>query len=209
MTEAIYTAVAELSAAGDLARPGSVTLVRHGEPDISRRVRLSAREYAVWWARYETRGLLPGQTPPDGLLASARAAGVMISSIRPRAIETAGAVCGGRAYAQDPLFVEAPLPPPRWPDWIRLRPRTWGFLARFWWWFFNHHEGQETRAQAERRADEAAAMLVDLARDGQDVLLVAHGFFNGMIGEALRRQGWRCTQDQGFHYWKARRFERP
>lgn len=207
MTDTMSIAVVEAVAAG--ARMGSVTLVRHGEPDISRKVRLSAAEYADWWARYETRGLLPGQMPPDGLLASARAAGVMISSIRPRAIETAGAVCEGRAYARDPLFVEAPLPPPRWPGWIRLSPRAWGFIARVWWWFFNHHEGQETRAQAEHRAEQAAAMLIDFAREGQDVLLVAHGFFNGMIGEALRREGWRCTLDQGFGYWKARRFERP
>lgn len=207
MTEAMSNAVAEAVAEG--ARMGSVTLVRHGEPDICRQVRLSAREYVDWWASYETRGLLPGQTPPDCLLVSARNAGVMISSIRPRAIETAGAVCEGRAYARDPLFVEAPLPPPRWPGWIRLSPRAWGFLSRFWWWFFDHHEGQETRAQAEQRADEAAALLIDLAREEQDVLLVAHGFFNGMIGEALKRRGWRCTLDQGFRYWKARRFERP
>jgi broad specificity phosphatase PhoE len=207
MTEAMSTAMAEPSATG--ARTGSVTLVRHGEPDIRRKVRLSARQYGDWWAHYETRGLLPGQTPPDGLVAAARVAGVMISSIRPRAIETAGAVCGGRDYARDPLFVEAPLPPLPWPGWIRLSPRVWGFISRFWWWFFDHHEGQETRAEAEKRAEQAAAMLVDFAGEGQDVLLVAHGFFNGMIGEALRRQGWRCTQDQGFHYWKARRFERP
>ncbi len=207
MTEAIFTAVAEPSA--DSVPMGRVTLVRHGEPDICRKVRLSAREYADWWAHYETRGLLPGQAPPDGLLATARDAGVMISSVRPRAIETAGAVCEGRAYARNPLFVEAPLPPPRWPGWIRLSPRAWGFISRVWWWFLDHHEGQETRAQAEQRADQAAAMLIDFAREGQDVLLVAHGFFNGMIGEALKRRGWRCTLDQGFYYWCARRFERP
>lgn len=191
-----------------VARSGAVILVRHGEPDISRKVRLSADEYRRWWGSYETKGLLAGQTPPEDLKQIARTAGVLISSVRPRAIETAGAVCAGRAFAQDPLFVEAPLPPPRWPGWIRLSPRLWGFIARTWWWFFDHHEGQETRAQAEKRADQAAAMLVDLSREGQDVLVVAHGFFNGMVGEALKRQGWRCTEDQGFKYWRARRFER-
>lgn len=191
-----------------VARPGAVILARHGEPDISRKVRLSADEYRLWWGSYETRGLLAGQTPPEGLKQIARTAGVLIASVRPRAIETAGAVCGDRAFARDPLFVEAPLPPPRWPAWIRLSPRLWGFIARTWWWFLDHHEGQETRAQAERRADQAAAMLVELSRQGQDVLVVAHGFFNGMVGEALKRQGWRCTEDQGFKYWRARRFER-
>lgn len=190
-------------------RPGAVTLVRHGEPDISRKVRLSAAEYRAWWGSYETKGLLAGQTAPECLKDAARKAGVLIASTRPRAIETAGAVCCGKAYARDPMFVEAPLPPPRWPGWIRLSPRLWGFIARTWWWFFDHHEGQETRAQAEKRADEAAALLADFAREGQDVLVVAHGFFNGMVGESLKRRGWRCTEDQGFKYWRARRFERP
>jgi len=191
-----------------VARSGAVILARHGEPDISRKVRLNADQYRLWWGAYETKGLLAGQTPPAELKTIARSAGVLISSIRPRAIETAGAVCGGRAFAQDPLFVEAPLPPPRWPSWIRLSPRLWGFIARVCWWFLDHHEGGESRAEAEARADQAAALLVDLSRGGRDVLVVAHGFFNGMVGEALRRQGWRCTEDQGFKYWRARRFER-
>jgi broad specificity phosphatase PhoE len=201
------TADDALATAAD-ARPGAILLARHGEPDIARKVRLSADEYRAWWALYETRGLLAGQTPPQSLTDFAARAGVLISSTRPRAIETARAACGSRDYARDPLFVEAPLPPPRWPRWIRLSPRAWGFVSRCWWWFLNHHEGQETRAQATDRADRAASLLIGLAEEGQDVLVVAHGFFNGMVGEALRRRGWRCTEDQGFDYWRARRFER-
>ncbi len=40
------------------------------------------------------------------------------------------------------------------------------------------------------------------------VTLVAHGFFNTMIGLELRRLGWRCVQDRGFKYWSTRHFER-
>jgi broad specificity phosphatase PhoE len=204
----VDTTAADAPAPAASARPGAITLVRHGEPDISRKVRLSADEYRDWWASYETKGLLAGQTPPADLLEAARRAGTLISSIRPRAIETAAAVCAGRACAQDPLFVEAPLPPPRWPSWIRLSPKVWGFLTRFWWWWFNHHEDEESRAQAETRADAAAVMLIDFASGGEDVLVVAHGFFNAMVGEALKRRGWRIAKDQGFNYWKARRFVR-
>ncbi|MFZ5670204.1 MAG: histidine phosphatase family protein [Pseudomonadota bacterium] len=191
------------------ARPGAVILARHGEPDLSRKVRLSADEYRLWWGDYETRGLRQGQRAPDGLKDVAQRAGFVIASTRPRSLETARAVCAGRSYAEDPLFIEAPLPPPRWPRWVRLSPRLWGFIARFWWWFFDHNEGEESRAQAQQRADQAARMLADMAQDGQDVLVVAHGFFNGMVGESLKRLGWRCTEDQGFRYWRARRFERP
>src|SRR3546814_11193778 len=48
------------------------------------------------------------------------------------------------------MLIEAPLPPPNWPRWIRMSPSMWGFFARLWWWFFNHHEGQETRSQDEK-----------------------------------------------------------
>ncbi len=40
-------------------------------------------------------------------------------------------------------------------------------------------------------------------------MLIAHGYFNFMIGRALVAQGWRRTLDQGFQYWAARRFEPP
>jgi broad specificity phosphatase PhoE len=106
------------------------------------------------------------------------------------------------------MLIEAPLPPPNWPSWIRMKPSKWGFIARFWWWYFNHHEGAETRRQAEARADQAAAMLVGLAAEGQDVVVLAHGFFNFMIGRSLRRMGWRMTDSQGFKYWSMRRFQR-
>jgi len=188
-------------------RPGAVILARHGEPALSRRRRLCADEYRNWWAEYELGGLAAGQVPPELLLRAAHSAGFIIASTRPRSVETAKALCGGRAFAEDPLFIEAPLPPPHWPGWLKLSPRLWGVISRFWWWVFDHHETQETRAQAEARAEEAARLLIDLAASGQDVLVVAHGFFNTMVGVALRRLGWRCVADGGYRYWAARRFE--
>jgi len=190
-------------------RPGAITLARHGEPALSRKVRFNAPAYGEWWARYEEGGLLSGQTPPDSLKATARRAGVMIASTRRRSVETATAVAEGKAFATDPLFIEAPLPPPPWPRWIKMSPKHWGFFARFWWWFFDHHAGQESRAQAELRADQAADLLIDLSKNGQEVLLVAHGFFNTMIGLSLQKRGLKKTLDQGFQYWCVKRFERP
>lgn len=189
-------------------RPGAVILARHGEPALSRKVRLDSAGYRRWWAVYEESSLLAGQEAPESLKAMARRAGFVIASIRPRSVETAQAVAEDRAFAEDPLFVEAPLPPPRFPAWVKFSPRTWGVISRAWWWFFDHHEGQETRAEAEVRAKEAAKLLADLASSGHDVLVLAHGFFNGMVGEALKRSGWRCVKSGGFKYWAARRFER-
>lgn len=188
-------------------RPGAIILARHGEPGLSRKVRLNAAQYADWWARYEQTGLLPGQTAPRRLIDQARRAGVILSSTRIRSIETARAVSGALEFQSHPELIEAPLPPPHWPSWLKLPPRHWGVISRFWWWFFDHHDGQETRAQAEARADAVADRLARLAEQG-DVLVLAHGFFNTLIGRSLSRRGWRLAEDQGFKYWSMRRFER-
>jgi broad specificity phosphatase PhoE len=200
--------IADDAAAPPAPRPGAIVLARHGEPALSRKVRLTAQQYREFWASYEVLGILPGQTPPKRLSGFVNQAGTLVTSTRLRSIESARRLAGSREFASHDLLIEAPLPPPNWPDWLKLSPRLWGFFARFWWWFFNHHEGQETRAAAERRADEAAEMLVGLAARGEDVVVLAHGFFNYMIGRALKRRGWRLTHSEGYKYWSTRRFER-
>ncbi len=189
-------------------KSGTITLARHGEPALSRKVRLNAPEYGEWWARYEVGGLKEGQTPPDQLIVIALEVDTIIASTRRRAIETAEAVTKGRAFATDPMFIEAPLPPPPWPLWLRMSPKRLGFFARFWWWFFNNHGGQETRAEAEVRAGKAADLLVELSDQGQSVLVVAHGFFNWMIADALKQRGLTKLVDEGHAYWSIKRFRR-
>jgi broad specificity phosphatase PhoE len=188
-------------------RRGSIVLARHGEPALSRKCRLTSRQYREWWGRYELGGLLAGQSPPAHVLKAAKDAGIILTSTRLRSIETAKAAAPDRDFRRDALFIEAPLPPPPFPDIVKLPPRTWGVVSRLWWWF-GHHEGQETRREAQARAGKAAGVLGDLAEGGQDVLLVAHGYFNILIGLELRRRGWRCVQDRGFKYWSTRRYER-
>ena len=199
---------AEAPAAPKADRPGAIVLARHGEPALSRKVRLSARQYRDFWTQYEVGGILPGQTPPSGLIAAAGSAKSLVASTRVRSIESAQLLAPGREFDRHEVLIEAPLPPPRWPSWIKLSPRIWGFLARFWWWFFNHHEGQETRLQAEARAEAAADLLTGIAERGEDVVVLAHGFFNFMIGRALKNRGWKLVASEGYKYWSTRRFER-
>jgi broad specificity phosphatase PhoE len=187
---------------------GAIVLARHGEPSLSRKVRLSAAEYRDFWASYEVLGIVPGQTPPQALLRFVEHCGSLVSSTRLRAIESATVLAGARVFDRHDMLIEAPLPPPNFPRWLKLTPKMWGFWARFWWWFFNHHEGQETRRQAEARSDQAAAMLIEMASGGQDVVVLAHGFFNFMIGRSLKRLGWRLVESEGYKYWSMRRYER-
>ena len=187
---------------------GQIVLARHGEPALSRKVMLNAAGYGEFWARYEIGGLLPGQTPPDRLKRFVADCGTLVTSTRLRAIQSAQTVVGDKTFDRYEILIEAPLPPPRFPAWVRLSPKIWGFVARVWWWYLNHHDGQESRAEAEARADEAAALLVGFAANGQTVVVMAHGFFNHLIGRSLRRQGWKLAESEGYKYWSMRRFER-
>jgi len=187
---------------------GAIILARHGEPALSRKCMITSDQYRDWWGRYEVGGLRAGQTPPQTLLAAAEGAGAIYASSRLRAQETARAVARDREVLVDALFIEAPLPPPHFPSWIKLSPRYWGVISRFWWHVFNHHEGQETRAEAEVRADQAARILIARAGEGQDVLVLAHGYFNHMVGQKLKAHGWRLAHNQGFKYWSQRRYEK-
>lgn len=191
-----------------IGQNGTITLARHGRPALSRKCWLTSEGYRDWWRRYDLGGLLAGQTPPPELVEAARKADTIYVSTLPRAQETAQAVVGGRELVTDAIFVEAPLPPPRTPSWFKMPPRLWGVTARIWWHLFDRHEGMESRREAEQRADCAAQMLIGRAVAGEDVLVLAHGYFNHMIGQALKARGWHLTLDQGFKYWCQRRFEK-
>jgi broad specificity phosphatase PhoE len=195
-----------MAQAAQAAKQGLIVLVRHGEPALSRRIRLSAEGYRRWWAAYEEGGILAGQLPPRGLLDLAKGADLVFASTRKRAVETADAVVQGRHYVPDPIFIEAPLPPPPLPAFIKLKPRTWGVLARTAWWFFGYHAGQESRREASLRAKAAADRLIEAAEKGATVLVLAHGFFNLMVGRELKRRGWRQRDGRGYSYWTTRRF---
>jgi broad specificity phosphatase PhoE len=188
---------------------GTIVLARHGEPALSRKIRLSADEYARWWATYEETGLLPGQSAPAALMVLAERAEAIFSSTRIRSIESARViVTDGRVIEAHPDLIEAPLPPPHWPGWIKLSPRIWGVVARFWWWWFDHHDGQEPRRAAQKRADAIAQHLIARADAGENVLVIAHGFFNTMVRLAVQRRGWKLVENQGWKYWSFARLER-
>ncbi len=193
-----------------MAAPGAITLVRHGEPALSRRALLDWEGYRDWWAKYEESGLLEGQTPPHILNGYARDARYIYSSTLRRSIETAQAICGKRPFESLDMLVEAPLPPPHLPRFIKLSPKSWGWgtVSRLWWWYTDNHGAWETRKDALVRAKKAADFLMDKAREGGDVLVLAHGYFNLMISLELKKMGYIKTVEQGFKYWGCRRYEK-
>jgi broad specificity phosphatase PhoE len=198
-------------AQGDAApkRPGRIVVVRHGRPSLDREAgpRLDWRAYREWWGNYEACSLAQGQAPPDELRRHAVGDAVFFSSVRPRAVETAVMIAGDRTVTRNPIFNEAPLPPPRWSERRKYLPKTWNKIARLAW-MMGHAGGEESAQEARRRAAEAARLLVAAASEGRDVVLAAHGWFNRMLRPQLSRMGWTCVRDGGDSYWSFRVYEK-
>ncbi len=140
---------------------------------------------------------------------TAQGAGVIFASTRQRAQETAPPSPPGARSSSDALFIEAPLPPPHFPSWFKLPPKYWGGVCPL----------LVARLQPSRRArrpatrprpapTQAARTLIARAETGEDVLVLAHGYFNHMVGRRLKAEGWKLVHNQGFKYWSQRRYER-
>lgn len=186
---------------------GRIITARHGRPSLSRNVRISSGDYGAWWAQYDASGLHPDETPPKSLIDLAARAKTVLSSTLPRAIETARcATQGSRDVPADPMFIEAPLPPPPIP-FLKLSPTAWGVISRTFWFLGYAPAGVESHRETWRRVDEAAERLVAHAADG-DVLLCAHGYLNWMIDRRLRAEGWRRVgREGGNRFWSWRVYE--
>ena len=187
------------------AKIGTIVITRHGQPHADRTVRIDRDGYREWWRGYDLARLHPDEKPPEGLLRLAEASDVIFASTLPRAIHTAEMVAGGREIITDPVFLEAPLPPPA--IWGKRSPRAWGVWSRASWMLGGHEDG-ESLAEAQLRAEAAVATLTAQALRGQNVLLCAHGWFNRMMRPVLRAQGWREVEDKGDKYWSYRRYEK-
>jgi broad specificity phosphatase PhoE len=189
------------------ARPGRIIVVRHGRPQVIPKEAppMRWRDYRDWWATYELSSLKDGQKCPEALLKEIGEDAVILSSARPRAMQTAGHLGRGREVKHDPMFNEAPLPPPKLGP-FPMRPKNWNKIARLLW-MMGYTGGEEHVRDARRRAAKAADILVQTAGEGRDVVLAAHGWFNRMLRPELKKRGWANVHDGGDKYWSYRIYQ--
>lgn len=185
---------------------GPIIVSRHGRPALDRSAgpKLTWQEYQGWWERYEAGSLAKDQSAPDKLKNAVKTVDLVLSSVRPRAIETAEWATDGRTPDAHDVFNEAPLPPPRFKT-KKYLPKTWNIFARTFWLRGHKLEGEDV-TEARARAVRAAEFLHQAAA-GQSVYLAAHGWFNRMLRRPLRRMGWVCVYDGGDKYWSYRVYE--
>jgi broad specificity phosphatase PhoE len=182
-----------------------IILVRHGRPALPLRPRTNHSEFRDYIDAYEQAGLDPDSLPPQELADLMKELDHVFTSDRPRARESAKALAPHVELQVDPLFAEAPLASPRIPL-LRMRVAKWAVVARLLW-HAGYHPEIENYRKAKHRAGEAADILMNKVRDGGAAVLVAHGYFNAMIGRQLRQRGFTRTGAHRVHYWNAVTYE--
>lgn len=184
-----------------------IIIVRHGKPSLSRRVRLTWREFRDWWGDYDEGGIVPDQKVPGIIKKYAAEADVIISSPLRRAVESAELASGRKPDIILDDLIEAALPSPNMGP-LKLGPKSWGTLSRIIW-YVGWSGGMESHVDARLRAEKMCDILAEHASGGKLVLVTAHGWFNRMLKGSLKQRGWKCVKQNGDLHWSHRRFERP
>jgi broad specificity phosphatase PhoE len=156
-----------------------IILIRHGQPHIALRPRTSHAGFGEYIDAYEEAGLSPANLPPEELRDLVREL--------------------DHVFTSGPLFAEAPLASPPIPL-LNMRVPKWAVVSRILWHAGFHPEIENPRAAA-RRAAQAAEILIARAKKSGITALVAHGYFNWMIGRVLLKRGFLRTGSHQARYW--------
>jgi len=187
--------------------PLRIILVRHGRPAIASDDRTSHRGFRAYIDAYEAAGLDPESAPPEELQDLVKELAAVFTSGRPRSDDSARALAPRAELIADALFVEAPLASPRIPL-LRLKVPAWAVMSRILW-HAGYHPEIEGYRRAKQRAAKAADILMARAREDGVAVLVAHGYFNAMIGRELARRGFRKSGAHRVRFWNDVTYELP
>jgi broad specificity phosphatase PhoE len=199
----------ESKSAGDekaVRRATRIILIRHGRPALPVAPQTCHRGFGQYIDQYEEAGLDPEDAPPEELQDLVAELAAVFTSDRKRAHDSARALAPQAELIVDPLFVEAPLASPRIPL-LRMRVPKWAVVARVLW-YAGYHPEIENYRRAKQRAAEAAEILTCRAQRDGAAALVAHGYFNYLIGRALSRRKFRKTGSHRARFWNAVVYER-
>ena len=192
--------------AGETGRAQRIILIRHGQPDIAVSPRASHREFRSYIDAYEAAGLDPASAPPDELQDLVGELSAVFTSERRRAHDSARALAPNAELIADPLFAEAPLASPPIPL-LRMKVPKWAVVARILW-HAGYHPEIENFRRAKHRAGQAADILIARANRDGVTALVAHGYFNLIIGRELRHRGFRKSGSHRARFWNAVIYDR-
>ena len=203
---ALDTDLPALAGAKAQAAPLKIILIRHGKPAIPTAPRTGHREFRSYIDAYEDAGLDPADAPPEELQDLIGEIAAVFTSGRKRAEDSARALAPNAELIVDPLFVESPLASPRIPL-LKMKVTKWAVVSRLMW-YAGFSPKIENYRKSKHRAAQAAEILIKRAQKDGGTALVAHGYFNYLIGIELRRRGFVQTGRHTAKYWNDVTYER-
>ena len=184
-----------------------IVLIRHGQPTLLSGPRTNHRGFCQFISDYEAAGLDTHGAPPAALAPQLNGIGVLFTSHSRRAQESAQALAPSAKVITDPLFAEAALASPPIPL-LKMSIPSWAVLARVLW-HLGYHPQIENYRDARQRASAAAQVLLTYAEENNGTAaLVGHGYFNAMIGRALRQQGFVRRGKHRATFWNTVIYEK-
>lgn len=183
-----------------------IILIRHGRPAIEIAPRTGHGGFRDYIDAYEGAGLDPKDAPPEELQDLVREVTAVYSSGKPRSEQSARMLAPHAEVIADPLFVEAPLAAPRIPL-LRMKVPKWAVVARVLW-HAGYHPEIENYRKARHRARDAADILIERSNDIGVAVLIAHGYFNFLIGRELRHRGFHKSGSHRARFWNAVIYEK-
>jgi len=183
-----------------------IILVRHGRPHIALSPRTGSHGFGDYIGAYDAAPLDPDSLPPPELATLGRELAAVFASDRPRSYQSAAALAPHVTPIRDSLFAEAPLASPPIPL-LRMHVPGWAVVSRILW-HLVFSPCIEGWAAASHRAERAADILIAHARDKGTAALVAHGYFNWMIGRVLKRRGFLRRGSHRARYWNTVTYEK-
>ncbi|MDC2866092.1 histidine phosphatase family protein [Bacillus sp. BP-3] len=167
-----------------------ISFIRHGSSSVQKKA-ITVRGFQEWQQRYEHEDIMREMEIPIETMEVVESSKFIVSSDQKIAVQSAAMLTSNVMFIQNSLFREAAVPSilPV-PNWIKCKPDVWMFLGRAFW-MIGYSRDVESYLEVQRRAKQAADVLVGYANVYQRVTLVGHSYFNKMIGKELCARGWR------------------
>lgn len=171
-------------------RKMQISFIRHGSSSVQKKT-ITVQEFQEWLQRYEHEDIMREIEIPIEAIEVVESSKFIVSSDQKKAVQSATVLTNNVIFMQNPLFREAAVPSilPV-PKWIKCKPEVWMFLSRAFW-MIGYSRDVESYLEVQRRAKQAADVLVGYANVYQRVTLIGHSYFNAMIGKELSTRGWR------------------
>ncbi|MEH0155185.1 histidine phosphatase family protein [Limibacter armeniacum] len=175
-----------------------IVLVRHGQPDLSRKGWFNRKEAAAFVHAYDSVGIVPFKVNPicnEGLQHPM----IFCSSIE-RAVNTSKLIFEEKYdIVTDARFREFERKVMHFWN-IKMPLGVWLSVSRGLWILGLNDKGIETKRKAKLRSKGNADFLIAQTEASQQVILVAHGFHNRYVMKYLKKQGWKTVRKGGSHY---------